>query len=71
MLMSSVFYELDCASVSASCDGKNERYYFIRMQEHLGLVKGAATTAVTVALANFKANKFVSSFSPIDNEAIM
>ena len=74
MLVSNVIYKFDCASCSASYVGETERHYFRRMQEHLGLIKGAAPTAVTkhlAASANCKANNFASSFSLIDNEASM
>ena len=74
MLTSNVIYKFDCASCSACYIGETERHFFRRMQEHLGLIKGASPTAVTkhlAASANCKANNAASSFSIIDNEASM
>ena len=74
LCLNNVIYKFDCASCSASYVGETERHYFRRMQEHLGLIKGAAPTAVTKHLGaseNCKANNFASSFSLIDNEANM
>ena len=74
MLVSNVIYKFDCASCSASYVGETERHYFRRMQEHLGLIKGAAPTAVSkhlMASDNCKANNHASSFSILDNKANM
>ena len=42
MLVSNIIYKFDCASCSASYVGETKRHYFRRMQEHLGMIKGAA-----------------------------
>ena len=74
MLVSNIIYKFNCASCSASYVGETERHYFRRMQEHLGLVKGAAPTAISkhlMASENCKVNNFVSSFTLLDNETNM
>ena len=74
MLVSNIIYKFDCASCSASYVGETERHYFRRMQEHLGLIKGAAPTAISkhlMASENCKVNNFVLSFTLLDNKTNM